>query len=134
MNSISAVKSIRVGVLGCGNVGAPLVGLVARQQAVIEARKGVSLQVVKVAVRDTTKARGIDLPAGALTNDAMAVVNDPDVDVGPRRLRRRRRPGGLPRLRDPVDPHAGHDRHPDLLGERSGQRGLRRRPDRQDRS
>ena len=75
------MKLIRVGVLGCGNVGAPLVSLIARQQAVVEARKGVRLEVVSVAVRTPGKARGIALPEGALTTDAMAVVNDPNVDV-----------------------------------------------------
>lgn len=75
------MKTIRVGVLGCGNVGAPLVGMIARQRAVIEARKGVALEVVRVAVRDERKARGITVPDGALTTDAAAVVNDPQVDV-----------------------------------------------------
>lgn len=67
--------------LGCGNVGTPLVAMIARQRAVIEARKGVSLEVVRVAVRDARKARGITLPDGALTTDAAAVVSDPQVDV-----------------------------------------------------
>ena len=79
--SLHPVKLIRVGVLGCGNVGAPLVSLIARQQAVIEARKGVRLEVVAVAVRSLAKVRDITLPGGALTTDAMAVVNNPDVDV-----------------------------------------------------
>ena len=75
------MKLIRVGVLGCGNVGAPLVALIARQQATIEARTGVRLDVVAVAVRNLSKEREVDLPEGVLTRDAMAVVNDPNVDV-----------------------------------------------------
>ena len=75
------MKTIRVGVLGCGNVGAPLVSLIARQRSIIEARKGVSLEVVAVAVRNPGKARGIDLPTSMITTDAMSVVNNPDVDV-----------------------------------------------------
>ena len=55
--------------------------LIARQQSVIEARKGVRLEVVAVAVRTLAKARDIVLPVGALTDDAIAVVNDPAVDV-----------------------------------------------------
>jgi homoserine dehydrogenase len=55
------VKLIRVGVLGCGNVGAPLVSLIERQRTMIEHRKGVRLQVVAVAVRNPAKARGITL-------------------------------------------------------------------------
>ena len=75
------MKLIRIGVLGCGNVGAPLVSLVARQQAAIEARTGVRLEVVAVAVRNLSKGREISLPEGMLTRDAMAVVNDPSIDV-----------------------------------------------------
>jgi homoserine dehydrogenase len=75
------VKLIRIGVLGCGNVGAPLVALVAQQQAAIEARTGVRLEVVSVAVRNLSKQRDIDLPDGMLTRDAMALVTDPSIDL-----------------------------------------------------
>ena len=43
---------VRVGVLGCGNVGAALVQLIERQRKVIEARTGLQLEVAKVAVRN----------------------------------------------------------------------------------
>jgi homoserine dehydrogenase len=75
------VKLIRIGVLGCGNVGAPLVSLLAQQQAAIEARTGVRLEVVSVAVRNLSKVRDIALAEGVLTRDAMALVNDPSIDV-----------------------------------------------------
>jgi homoserine dehydrogenase len=75
------VKLIRIGVLGCGNVGAPLVSLVSQQQAAIEARTGVRLEIVSVAVRNLSKEREVALPEGVLTRDAMVVVNDPTIDV-----------------------------------------------------
>ena len=66
--------------LGCGNVGGPLVRLVAARRDAIVERTGITLDVVRVAVRDATKARdGID-PA-LLTDDAESVVSDPNVDV-----------------------------------------------------
>ncbi|CAN0066899.1 unnamed protein product, partial [Phaeothamnion confervicola] len=74
-------KAVRVGLLGCGNVGAPLVALTAKQQAAIEARTGVRLEIVSVAVRNLSKERDVELPAGVLTRDAMAVVNDPSIDL-----------------------------------------------------
>jgi homoserine dehydrogenase len=67
--------------LGCGNVGAALVKLVAAQAASIEARTGVRLEVTKVAVRNLSAPREVDLPEGVLTRDAHAVVADPDIDV-----------------------------------------------------
>jgi homoserine dehydrogenase len=75
------VSNVRVGVLGCGNVGAPLVDLIATQQATIAARTGLALEVTRIAVRDLTKPRPIRLPADRLTDDAGSIVDDPDIDV-----------------------------------------------------
>jgi homoserine dehydrogenase len=72
---------VRIGLLGCGNVGAALVQLVERQADVIEARTGVRLQISRVAVRNVSRDREVSLPEGVLTRDAHAVVNDPTVDV-----------------------------------------------------
>ena len=72
---------VRVGVLGCGNVGAALVALLTDEGDAIEARTGLRLEVVKVAVRNLAKERPVELPDGVLTNDAAAVVASDDVDV-----------------------------------------------------
>ena len=72
---------VRIGLLGCGNVGAALVQLVERQADVIEARTGVRLQISRVAVRNISRDREVQLPEGVLTRDAHGVVNDPTVDV-----------------------------------------------------
>jgi len=72
---------VRIGLLGCGNVGAALVQLVERQADVIEARTGVRLQISRVAVRNVSRDREVQLPEGVLTRDAHAVVNDPTVDI-----------------------------------------------------
>ena len=72
---------VRVGVLGCGNVGAPLVELIGTQRGAIEARTGLRLEVTRVAVRDLTKPRPAAIDPAVLTTDADALVNDPDVDI-----------------------------------------------------
>jgi homoserine dehydrogenase len=72
---------IRVGLLGCGNVGGALVSLINAHDTMIRGRAGIAIEVTRVAVRNMSKDRGLDLPAGVLTNDADAVVNDPEVDV-----------------------------------------------------
>ena len=74
-------RQIRLGVLGCGNVGAALVDLVGAQAAAIEARTGVRLEVARVAVRNLSAPREVQLPEGVLTRDAFDVVNDPSIDV-----------------------------------------------------
>lgn len=73
--------TVRIGLLGCGNVGAALVQLVRDQGAVIAQRTGVMLEVTRVAVRNVSRERDVDLPDGVLTRDAHSVVIDPDVDV-----------------------------------------------------
>ena len=79
---LPAVTSpVRVGVLGCGNVGAALVGLLTDEGDAIEARTGLRLEVARVAVRNVSKERPVQLADGVLTNDAASVVNDPSIDV-----------------------------------------------------
>jgi homoserine dehydrogenase len=74
-------RAVRVGVLGCGNVGGAFVALVAEQAKEVEARTGIDLQVTRVAVRNLSRDRDVELPAGVLTHDAHGVVADPDVDL-----------------------------------------------------
>ncbi|MET0578013.1 MAG: homoserine dehydrogenase [Ilumatobacteraceae bacterium] len=74
-------QQVRVGVLGCGNVGAAFVGLIATQAKEIEARTGVQLEVTRVAVRNLSRDRDVELAPGVLTRDAHDVVVDPDVDL-----------------------------------------------------
>ena len=74
-------ETVRVGLLGCGNVGAQLARLVGEQAEEIEARTGVHLELAAIAVRSISKDRAVELPDGLLTTDAAAVVADPQVDV-----------------------------------------------------
>jgi len=72
---------IRVGVLGCGNVGAAVIRLLDEDAEEIARRAGCRLRVSRVAVRDPTKTRDVPLDPSQLTGDAMEVIDDPDVDV-----------------------------------------------------
>ncbi len=72
---------MRVGILGCGNVGAALVELLQSRGAEIAARTGLDLQVARVAVRSVARERPVTLEDGVLTHDAAAVVDDPSIDV-----------------------------------------------------
>ena len=74
-------KVVRIGVLGCGNVGAAFVRLVDQQGATIQLRTGIRLEVVSVAVRNMSRDRDVQLPEGLLTRDAHAVVSDPSIDL-----------------------------------------------------
>ncbi len=72
---------VRVGMLGCGNVGAALARLVDEHADLITARAGVGIEITRVAVRDLSKPREVKVPADRFTNDAASLVRDPDIDV-----------------------------------------------------
>jgi homoserine dehydrogenase len=72
---------VRVGVLGCGNVGTALVRAIEANADLIMQRAGVQLEVTRVAVHNVAKERDVALAPGVLTNDADAVVSDRNVDV-----------------------------------------------------
>ncbi len=74
-------RQIRLGVLGCGNVGAAFVQLVAAQADTIEQRTGVRLEVTRVAVRNLSAPREVQLGEGVLTRDSFGVVADPEIDL-----------------------------------------------------
>ncbi len=61
-------RVIRIGLLGCGTVGAGVVTILDRESADLTARTGARLQVTRVAVRDTTLDRGLPLSADVFTD------------------------------------------------------------------
>jgi homoserine dehydrogenase len=77
----AVAEVVRVGVLGCGNVGAALIELLQKQGDAIAARTGLQLEVTKVAVRSASRERDVELAPGVLTTDAAEVVGAADVDV-----------------------------------------------------
>jgi homoserine dehydrogenase len=74
-------SALRVGLLGCGNVGGALVRLLVEDRSRISAHTGLDLSLTAVAVRSRSREREVPLPPGVLTTDAAEVVADPQVDV-----------------------------------------------------
>ncbi|HEX9122741.1 MAG TPA: homoserine dehydrogenase [Actinomycetota bacterium] len=74
-------RTLRVGLLGCGTVGAAVVRLLDEHREDIERRAGCRLEVARVAVRDPAKARSVSLSPSSLTVDPMEVVDDPGVEI-----------------------------------------------------
>ena len=73
--------TIRVGLLGCGNVGAALARFLLTDSKRIADRTGVQLELAKVAVRSATKERDVPGVEPLLTTDPVSVVSDPSIDV-----------------------------------------------------
>jgi homoserine dehydrogenase len=73
------MKTVRIGLLGCGTVGSGLVELIGRNRSVVADRSGVSLEVGRVLVRDGKKPRPV--PREIVTTDASTILDAPDIDV-----------------------------------------------------
>ncbi|HEX5950154.1 MAG TPA: homoserine dehydrogenase [Actinomycetota bacterium] len=72
---------VRVGVLGCGNVGSAVIRLLHEHAEEIARRAGCRLEVARIAVRDIAKAREVPVDRARFTADPIGVLDDPDVDV-----------------------------------------------------
>jgi homoserine dehydrogenase len=78
---VAVTDAVRVGMLGCGNVGAATIRLLHDHAGDIERRAGRPLEVIRVVVRDLGRHRDVPLDGVRFTVDHRAVVGAPDVDV-----------------------------------------------------
>ena len=74
-------RVMKVGMLGCGNVGAAVIRLLEEHRDDIARRAGCRLEVAKVAVRDPAKPRDVPLDPSRFVTDPLEVIDDPDVDI-----------------------------------------------------
>ena len=75
------VKQLRVGLLGIGTVGGGTYQVLTRNAAEITRRTGVEIIVTQVADRNIDHAKTVTNGKSALTTDAFAIVNNPEIDV-----------------------------------------------------
>ena len=77
-----AIPTVRVGVIGAGNVGAALVALLLdpTRRLALEDAATASLELVAVAVHDAARPRP-GIPAALVTGDAAALAQHGDIDV-----------------------------------------------------
>jgi homoserine dehydrogenase len=75
-------RTVRIALLGLGNVGGGVVKLLEDNAAAIEQRLGARLEVSAMVVRDPDKPkRVVDVDRGLLTTDIAAAVQRPDIDI-----------------------------------------------------
>ncbi|KAA0444214.1 MAG: homoserine dehydrogenase [Candidatus Thioglobus sp.] len=72
---------MNIGILGLGTVGGGVVNVLAKNQAEIERRTGLQIQITRAAVRDSSQSRICPTDGILLTQDAMQIVNDANIDV-----------------------------------------------------
>ena len=78
---MASPRTIGVGLLGLGNVGAGVVKLLADGGAALEQRFGARFELRKIAVRDADRPRAVDVPRALITTKIDEVVDHPGCDV-----------------------------------------------------
>jgi homoserine dehydrogenase len=74
-------RSVNVGVLGCGTVGRGVVKILTGNSSLLHARVGAHIELAKVADTNPAAFEGLGLDTSKTTNDALSVVNDPQIPV-----------------------------------------------------
>ena len=79
--STQQTKPINVGLLGIGTVGGGTFTVLARNEAEITRRAGRPIRITRVADKNLALARQVTAGRAQITDDAFAVVSDPDIDI-----------------------------------------------------
>jgi homoserine dehydrogenase len=78
---MSSQQKINIGIIGLGVVGSGTVRTLLENAEQISARIGADFVIKRVAVRDLTKKRDVELPRSILTSNAVDVTDDPEIDI-----------------------------------------------------
>ncbi len=75
------MNSIKVGLLGFGTIGSGVVKVFQQNGSLLQSRLGFPLELTRIADLDITTDRGVVVDPGLLTTDAMALLDDPEIQV-----------------------------------------------------
>ncbi|MGO4855867.1 homoserine dehydrogenase [Arthrobacter sp. 2MCAF14] len=78
---MSEVRTLKVALLGCGNVGAQVARILLDDADALAARTGARLQLSGIAVRNIDSERDVELPRDLFTTDADTLVKDADLVI-----------------------------------------------------
>ncbi len=75
------VKTVKIGIVGMGNVGQGVYSLIIENKQHIAEKTGILLEIKKIAVKDKAKKRGIEIDEGLLTENIDEVVKDKEIGI-----------------------------------------------------
>lgn len=78
---MSEVRTLKVALLGCGNVGAQVARILLDDADALAARSGARLELTGIAVRNIDSKRDVELPRELFTTDADTLVKDADLVI-----------------------------------------------------
>ena len=81
MSDLSDNNPINIGLLGLGVVGGGVAAALLEQPEAISAQTGRPVNLKKVLVRDASRPRDVQLPAGLITTNPEDILADPDISL-----------------------------------------------------
>ncbi len=75
------MKTVNVGIIGFGTVGAGTVDVLVNNREIIRNRVGAEIVVRRIADLDISSDRGVPIAPGVLTTDAMEIIEDPEIQI-----------------------------------------------------
>ncbi|GAA1127523.1 homoserine dehydrogenase [Arthrobacter flavus] len=75
------MSTLRIALLGCGNVGSQVARILLEDADALAARTGARLELTGIAVRSIDAPRDVDLPRELFTTDAEALVESADIVI-----------------------------------------------------
>ncbi|MDP9997038.1 homoserine dehydrogenase [Pseudarthrobacter sulfonivorans] len=78
---MTELRTLKVALLGCGNVGAQVARILIEDADALAARTGARLQLSGIAVRNVNAKRDVELPQELFTTDAGTLVKDADLVI-----------------------------------------------------
>jgi homoserine dehydrogenase len=78
---MTELRTLKVALLGCGNVGAQVARILIEDADTLAARAGAKLQLSGIAVRNVHAKRDVELPQELFTTDADTLVKDADLVI-----------------------------------------------------
>jgi homoserine dehydrogenase len=78
---MTELRTLKVALLGCGNVGAQVARILLDDADALAARTGAHLELVGIAVRNLDAERDVELPRELFTTDAETLAKDADLVI-----------------------------------------------------
>ena len=75
------METVRIGLLGFGNVGTGVYKILRENGPDIIHREGLDIRIEKILVRDTNKKRSIDIDKAMLTDSIEDIINNPEISI-----------------------------------------------------
>ena len=75
------MKTIKIGLLGMGNIGTGTYKTLEMNRPEIESTVDAKVEIVKILERDTERDRGIAVPKEKFTSDPDEIFKDPEIDI-----------------------------------------------------